>query len=323
MGPLTITLLIVVALLVVFFWFAGRYADVLWYDQLGILQVLLTEWGAGAIMFAIGLVAMAVPLYVNLQIAYRARPVYAKLNEQLDRYQQVIEPIRRGAMVFVPAIFGLFAGVALISSWQTVLMWMNSTPFGETDPVFNLDVSFYIFQLPFFRGVVAFVSAVVLLSLILTAATLYLYGGIRVTGREVVISKSARTHIAILAGLYMLVQAVSFWLDRYAALHTLSGRWTGVLYTEANATIPGQGILARPRSSSPCSSSSPRRSVVGASRSSVRRSLSSSASSSAWSTRGSCSSSRSDRASRPSRPRISRTTSTRPGLPTGSTRSRK
>ena len=244
MGPLTITLLIVVALLVVFFWFAGRYADVLWYDQLGYLQVLFTEWGAGAIMFAIGLVAMAVPLYVNLQIAYRARPVYAKLNEQLDRYQQVIEPIRRGAMVFVPAIFGLFAGVALIASWQTVLMWMNATPFGETDPVFNLDVSFYIFQLPFYRGVVAFVSAVVLLSLILTAATLYLYGGIRVTGREVVISKSARTHIAILAGLYMLVQAVSFWLDRYAALNTLSGRWTGVLYTEANATIPGQGILA-------------------------------------------------------------------------------
>ena len=54
-----LTLLVVAALIVVFFWFSGFYADVLWYDQLGYLQVLLTQWGATAVMFLIGLVGMA------------------------------------------------------------------------------------------------------------------------------------------------------------------------------------------------------------------------------------------------------------------------
>ena len=46
---------------------------------------------------------MAVPVYVTIQLAYRLRPVYAKLTAQLDRYQQVIEPLRRLVMIGVPA----------------------------------------------------------------------------------------------------------------------------------------------------------------------------------------------------------------------------
>jgi uncharacterized membrane protein (UPF0182 family) len=63
-----------------------------------------------------------------------ASPVYAKLNSQLDRYQQVIEPLRRLAMYGIPALLGLFAGVAAATRWQVVLMWLNRTPTGKTDP---------------------------------------------------------------------------------------------------------------------------------------------------------------------------------------------
>nr|WP_263971460.1 UPF0182 family protein [Pseudoclavibacter chungangensis] len=242
--PLVLTLLVVAALILLFFWFSGFYADILWFEQLGYLGVLLTQWGATASMFAIGFVAMAVPLYVNLQIVYRARPVYAKLNAQLDRYQEIIEPLRKGAMIAVPAVLGLFAGAIVATTWPTVLQWLNATPFGVADPRFGFDISFYVFHLPFWRGVVAFVSAVVLLALLLAVATSYLYGGIRITGREVVISKSARVHIAVLASVYLLVQAVSIWLDRYALVTSSSGRWTGAMYTDTHARIPGLAILA-------------------------------------------------------------------------------
>ncbi|GGA59714.1 UPF0182 protein [Pseudoclavibacter endophyticus] len=236
--------MVVIALIAVFFWFSGFYADILWYDQLGALSVLLTQWGAGAVMFLIGLVAMAVPVIINLQIAYRARPVYAKLNDQLDRYQQVIEPLRRVAMFGVPILIGLVAGLVASGAWPTVIQWMHATPFGVADPRFGFDISFYVFHLPFWRGVIAFASAVTMVSLLLTAATTYLYGGIRVTGRDVVISKSARMHVAILAGLYLLLQAVSIWFDRYALLTSYNERWTGAMYTDTMARIPGLAVLA-------------------------------------------------------------------------------
>lgn len=240
------TLIIVGVVIAVFFWFSSFYADILWYGQLNALPVLLTQWGAAAIMFVIGLVAMAVPIMVNLQIAYRARPVYAKLNDQLDRYQQVIEPLRKVAMFGLPILIGLIAGMIAANTWPTVLQWMFATPFGDghVDPLFNFDISFYVFHLPFWRGVIAFASGVVMVSLLLTAATTYLYGGIRITGRDVVISKSARMHVAILAGLYLLLQAVSIWFDRYSLLTSYTDRWTGAMYTDVHARMPGLAILA-------------------------------------------------------------------------------
>src|SRR6185312_4796748 len=182
----------------------------------------------------------------SIEVAFRWRPVYAKLNSQLDRYQQVIEPLRRLAMYGIPIILGLFAGAASSSRWQLALQWLNATSVGKTDPQFHLDISFYLFDLPFFRSVAAFASAVVLLAAIATLATSYLYGAIRLNGRELRISRSARIQLAITGAVYLALQAVSIWLDQYATLasQTSTDLITGASYTDVFAVIPGRAILA-------------------------------------------------------------------------------
>ena len=199
-APIAITIGVVALLIIAFFVFVGLYADVLWFDQLGFLNVLTTEWIARIALFLVGFLAMAVPVWASIQIAYRTRPVYAKLNSQLDRYQEVFEPLRRLAMYGIPVVLGIFAGVSASSRWELTLTWLNRTPFGTNDQQFNFDVGFFVFELPYYRAIVGFASAVVLLSLLLVIATNYLYGSIRVSGREVVISKSARIQIAVMAG---------------------------------------------------------------------------------------------------------------------------
>ena len=243
-APIAITIGVVAALVIAFFAFTGLYADVLWYSQLGFLPVLTTEWISRIVLFLIGFLAMAVPVWASIQIAYRTRPVYAKLNSQLDRYQEVFEPLRRLAMYGIPVVLGIFAGVSASSRWEGALAWLNRTPFGSADPQFGFDIGFFVFELPFYRSIVGFASAVVLLSILLVIATNYLYGAIRVSGREVVISKSARVQIAITAGIYLLLQAVSIWLDQYATVTETGSLITGAAYTDVNATIPGRGILA-------------------------------------------------------------------------------
>ncbi len=243
---LTISAVVIAVLVIAFFVVANLYTEVLWFDQLGFLGVLTTQWIASAVMFLIGFVAMAVPVWASIAIAFRARPVYAKLNAQLDRYQQVIEPLRRLAMLGIPALLGVFAGVSASAAWGSVLQWLNKTPFGVTDPQFGLDVSFFVYDLPLLQGVLGFASAVVLISGIGALATSYLYGAIRFSGREVRISRSARIQVAITAGVYLAIQAVSLWLDQYAALYAPSQGFlaTGAGYTEVNATIPARAILA-------------------------------------------------------------------------------
>ena len=121
-APLAITLAVVGALVVAFFIFSGLYTDFLWYDQLGYATVLTTGWLATLGMFLVGFIAMAVPVWISIQLAYRLRPVYAKLSSQLDRYQELVEPLRRLATWGIPVILGLFAGFATATRWQVVLI---------------------------------------------------------------------------------------------------------------------------------------------------------------------------------------------------------
>ncbi|WP_347345106.1 UPF0182 family protein [Microbacterium sp.] len=239
-----ITLAVIAVLVAAFFVFATLFADWLWYEQLGFDSVLLTQWTARVVMFAIGFAAMAVPVFVTIQLAYRLRPVYARLSSQLDRYQEVVEPLRRLAMWGIPIFFGFFAGFTTSAQWETVWLWMNRVSTGVKDPEFALDTGFYLFDLPFLGALVGFVSAVVLVCLAVTALVSYLYGAVRVGQRELRISKAARIQLAVLAGLYLLVQAGSLWLDRYRTLLETGDRITGASYVDVHAIIPGQTILS-------------------------------------------------------------------------------
>ena len=243
-AALAITVGVLALLVIGFFIFAGLYADVLWYNQLNFLQVLTTQWAATLIMFFVGFFGMAVPVWLSIWIAFRSRPVYAKLNSQLDRYQQLIEPLRRLAMYGIPIVFGIFMGVSTATRWSTVLQYFNRTPFGQTDPQFHLDVSFYVYELPFYRGVLAYASAVFLVAALAALATNYLYGGIRINGREVRITRPARVQLAVTGAIYLALQAVSIWFDQYATLLNDGDLITGAAYTDVNAVIPGRLILA-------------------------------------------------------------------------------
>ena len=244
LSPLAVTVVLVVLLILGFLGAASVITEVLWFDQLGYVQVLLTQWVAAGAMFLIGFFAMAVPVFFAIDIAYRKRPVYARLTAQLDRYQELVEPLRRLIKWSLPAVFGLFGGFASATSWQQVLLWVNSAPTGQTDAEFGVDISFFMFSLPFWQGVLGFASAVVLICLILGVATSYLYGGISFAGRDVRVSKATRIQAAVLAFVYLALQGVSLWLDRYAALTNYDGRFTGATYSGVHATIPGKQILA-------------------------------------------------------------------------------
>jgi uncharacterized membrane protein (UPF0182 family) len=241
---IAITLAIIAALVVGFFVFASLYADWMWYAQLGFTQVLTTQWLARVVMFVVGFLAMAVPVWGAIQLAYRLRPVYARLSSQLDRYQEVVEPLRRLAMWGIPIFFGFFAGFAASAQWETTWLWFNGVATDTTDPQFGMDTGFYLFAMPFYGAVLGFASAVLLVCLLLTGVVAYLYGSVRVGQRELRISKAARIQLAVLAGLYVLVQGASLFLDRYRTLVEEGERITGPGYTGVNATIPGQTILA-------------------------------------------------------------------------------
>ena len=63
-----------------------------------------------------------------------------------------------------------------------------------------MDVSFYMFTLPFLRFVLGFLFAAVVLGFIAAAVVHYIYGGIRLQPADDRFSRAARAHLSILVG---------------------------------------------------------------------------------------------------------------------------
>jgi uncharacterized membrane protein (UPF0182 family) len=246
-SPLAITVGVVAALIAAFVGFASVWVDVLWFEQTGFSKVLFTQWIALGAIGAFAFVLMAVPLWLSLNIAYRTRPLSVRLSEGAERYRQAVEPMRKAIMHLGPLVVGVFTGISAAANWPIVVQWLNKTPFGQTDPQFGLDVAFYVYDLPMYLFVIDQAQSALLVALLAGAAAGFIYGGVRISAtREVIVSKPFRIQVAILGGLYVLVQAAGLWVNQYTTLVSPSEGFldAGAGFTEANATIPGHQILA-------------------------------------------------------------------------------
>src|SRR5690349_18472744 len=130
------------------------YVDWLWFGEVGYRNVFTTIIFTRVLQFLLGALLIGGAVALSLYIAYRFRPVFVPVTgpeDPIARYRTVIIQRLRLFGIGIPLIVGLIAGFAALGDWQTVQMFLNSTPFGVTDPVFNIDVGFYAFQLPFYR----------------------------------------------------------------------------------------------------------------------------------------------------------------------------
>src|SRR5919206_17550 len=153
---------------------------------------------------------------------------------------------RRAKLVIgaIAVVFVLFTGFTAQGSWETWLSFRNSTNFGRTDPQFGLDLSFFVFDYPFYRLVLGFLFWTVVLSLIGSLLTHYVFGGLRLQTPGQKLTPAARVQLSVLLGAFVLLKAFAYWLDRYGLEYSDRGQvFTGASYTDVNALLVPKTIL--------------------------------------------------------------------------------
>jgi uncharacterized membrane protein (UPF0182 family) len=223
------------------------YVDWLWFGEVGYRNVFTTVLFTRIVQFLLGAVLIGGLVALSLWVAYRFRPVFIPVTGPEDpvaRYRTIIIQRLRLFAIGIPVGIGLIAGLAAQGEWQTVQQFLNSTAFGVTDPEFGYDVSFYAFELPFYRLVLNWLFVAVAISFVVALVTHYIFGGIRLTGRSGQVSPAARAQLAVLAGVFVLLKAVAYYLDRFELLFSdRSDIFTGATYTDLNAVMPAKLIL--------------------------------------------------------------------------------
>ncbi|MGP9018704.1 UPF0182 family membrane protein [Streptomyces sp. BR1] len=248
---LLMTLGVLAVLAMAFVMFAGFWTDWLWYRSVHYSSVFTTTLWTKIGLFSFFGVLMALAVGLNIWLAHRLRPPLSAMSleqQSLDRYRMGIAPFKKWLLLGITALVGLIAGASASGQWRTWLMWVNGVPFGQKDPQFHLDVSFYAFDLPWYRFLVGFGFAATVLSLIAAALTHYLYGGLRITSPGARATGAATGHLSVLLGVFVALKAVAYWLDRYGLAvkssdFKASSNWTGLRYVDANAYLPAKTIL--------------------------------------------------------------------------------
>lgn len=245
-SPVRIALLILAFLAVALVATTGFYTDLLWFQQLGYESIFTTQLFTQVGLFAAGALLYGASTWFSLFLAYRSRPIYARggENQVFAQYREMVDGLRKLALVAIPAVLALIAGSIAAPNWQLTLAWLNRSYTGVVDPQFGLDTGFYLFDLPFLTQLSGFVSGALLLSTVLGAFVHLIYGNIRFAGRGARVTPAARIQVAISAGLYLAVQGVSLWLSQYSTLTSATGLFTGATYADVMARIPGFQVMA-------------------------------------------------------------------------------
>ena len=244
-SPLAIAVFAVAVVVVMTVVFANLWTEIVWYQQVGYLNVWRTQWIARAAIFAVFALIAAFAVWGSLRWARSIRPApSAPRPTPLDQYREQIRPIERVVTKLLPLVVGVIAGGVMAGKWAQFLAFLNRTPFGVKDPQFNLDASFYVFTLPVLGALVDFALAIAVMCAILAAFVHLLYGGISGGGRRFVASKGARTQLAVLGFMVMVGIAANYVLSRFSLVLNQGDRFSGASYTDVNAILPARSILA-------------------------------------------------------------------------------
>ncbi|MFQ5829268.1 MAG: UPF0182 family protein [Candidatus Methylomirabilia bacterium] len=244
--PAPFWLFLILIVLGLLFQAVPLYTHWLWFQEVGYAQVFLTILKLRGLLFvAVGL-AVFLFLYLNLSVAARTAPpdVLWELEDQLGLPSRAeVEPLIRRLLVPVLGVIAFFFGVRASGAWETLLAYFNRGPFAVTDPIFNRDLAFYVFSLPFWRLLYGWALFLVAFTLILSLLLYVLQRGVVVTTQGLRLAARARAHALLLGAGILALWGVGFWLNRYELLYSPRGVVYGASYTDVNASLPVLMIL--------------------------------------------------------------------------------
>ncbi|MCI0393795.1 MAG: UPF0182 family protein [Chloroflexi bacterium] len=223
-------------LLLSFNWLVTTYTNWLWFTALGYRQVWLRQWTIRVAVFILFFVVAAAVLLVNWRVAYgQARRTRQAFRLRLLELPGVNWLVTAGAL-FLAFVLALMAS----GRWQQLLLYIYRAPFGRRDPVFNLDLSFYLFELPVYRFLQNYFAILLMLTL-LGVAGLFAVDNWPAAQRGQWRPQqlpALRRQVALLATLLFLLWAAGLWLDVYELMYSTRGVAFGASYTDLHAVRP-------------------------------------------------------------------------------------
>ncbi len=202
------------------------YTDYLWFQSMGQGSVFTTRIVASFGLFAVSALSFFVFYMVNVLIARRLAPARFSSSRSVLMLATV-----------AGLVLAFMLGAIAQAQWEMVLRYFNATPFGSIDPVFNKDISFYIFTLPVYSTVQTLLTFT---TVIIAAAVAVIYG---LALGKLRLTSGVKAHLSALGAIFLLLFAWNYQLSIFNLVYSTRGVVFGASYTDVNAQWTAYNIL--------------------------------------------------------------------------------
>ncbi len=221
----------VVLLLVFSSQLIGLYTEYLWFQSVDYTEVFETRIVTRIWIAVVSTLLTLALLILNWSlIPYWFFPE-GDLQAQI-RGTKVTISTRPLRLLFTLAalLVGIPFGISMGQHWRTFLLAREGLPFGLDDPIFGMDLGFYVFEVPWYDVLLDTASGLVVIIALGLFLRYALFGQIR--------KREAIAHLSTLGALWLLLLSASQWIQRYALLDSGLGVVSGAGYTDVNARMP-------------------------------------------------------------------------------------
>jgi len=250
--PLKFIFVVAVVLIVLLIVLSGWIREGLWMQQLGYSGVFWTLLALRCELYCAALVVAFLYLWINLRLALKNGAAFGISTWRKESPvtftlgARITPTLLELAAAAIAAVVALVFAAMFYGQWDTYLRFRYGGSFGFSDPLFGVDIGFYLFRLPFYelsQGSLAGLAAMTLLAVL----AIYAYFGLLRpggSGRMEGPSAKAVPHVSILFFVLAASWGWGFYLDHYELLYSTQGVVYGAGYTADHVTRIAFWIMA-------------------------------------------------------------------------------
>ena len=144
----------------------------------------------------------------------------------------------------IAILFSFVFTTVLATNWERFLQFLNPTAFQQADPLWNLDISFYVFRLPELELGRFWLVGMFSYGLIAVVLIYLLSGDSLAQGKFSGFSLPQVRHLAALGSCLSGSLTIHFWLECYEIFYSRGGASYGASYTDVQVALPLNIILS-------------------------------------------------------------------------------
>jgi len=219
----------------------GLLVNWMWFSRVGFREIFITMLGTQiALGLGFGAVFLAVAglnLWTAGSVAHRSGYLATTGTIEIPGIEKV-PPVFRGLLWAGVVLGAWLVGQWSALEWNDYLFAVHGVHMAQTDPIFGISLSFYLFRLPFLFFLFEF-GLVTLATCLLTAALRYwIEGGIWISPAGLGVSRNARTHLMVIGGAIFLLLAWRARLGMFDLVYSPTGLVFGAGYTDIHVAWP-------------------------------------------------------------------------------------